>query len=220
MKTADSFRRGYHDLPRPEILARVPTTARRILDLGCGTGALGKALKERQPCHVTGIELNKAAYEVAVKNLDVALCDNLNRFDPKIAGEKYDCIILADILEHLINPWSVLSKFSKALSDAGTIVASIPNVAHPWIIKNLEKGLFRYENAGILDITHLRFMTKTSIFQMFCKAGLKITACEESPNKDNPIQFLITAVKPVIPFSNPSTTILILTWNGWQYTKQ
>lgn len=220
MAGANAMRRGYHDLPRRELLNLIPTTARKILDLGCGTGALGKALKERQRCHVTGIELNKEAAEIAQKNLDICLCDNLNRYDPTLSPVKYDCIILADILEHLIHPWQVLKKFASVLTDNGVVIASIPNIAHPWIIKNLQQGVFRYESAGILDITHLRFFTKTSIFQLFCKAGLKITSHREHPSKENPMQHYVTAEKAQCQRTKPIVTILILTFNGWEYTKQ
>ena len=220
MPGTNAMRHGYHDLPRREILELIPTTSKRVLDLGCGTGALGKALKERQPCHVTGIELNKEAFEIAKTNIDVCLNDNLNRYDPTLTLVKYDCIILADILEHLVSPYAILKKFASVLTDDGVVIASIPNIGHPWILKNLQRGLFRYESAGILDITHLRFFTKTSIFQIFCTAGLKIVGCNAHPAATNPIQYYVTAVKPQLKFKNPVATILILTYNGWEYTKQ
>ena len=220
MPAANSMRKGYHDLLRRKILELVPTTAKKILDLGCGTGNLGKALKKRQPCSVYGVELNKEAAKIAEKNLDAVQIDNLNRFDPTFSTVKYDCLIFADILEHLVSPWVVLKKFSSVLTDGGTIIASLPNVAHPLILENLKRGVFRYEPAGILDITHLRFFTKTTIFQMFTQCGLKITGFRPWPSAENPTQYHITAVRPQLKFKNPATTILILTCNGWEYTEQ
>lgn len=214
------MRKGYYDLKRPEILNLVPTTAKNVLDLGCGTGALGKALKERQPCHVTGIELNRNAAEVATNNIDTVICDNLNRYNPFLDGKTYDCIVFADILEHLISPWQVLNKFAQALTHDGTVIASIPNIAHPWIISQLQKGLFRYELAGLLDITHLRFFTKATIGQLFYKAGLKITKITPWPNEKSPVQYHITAIKPVVEHKTPLATILVLTYNAWEYTAQ
>ena len=220
MTHGDPLRKGYHDLLRREILELIPTTATKVLDLGCGTGELGKAIKQRQKCFVSGVELNKEAYQIAQKNLDAVFCDNLNRFNPSFINTKFDCIVFADILEHLISPWAVLKKFASVLTDDGTVIASIPNIAHPWILSNLQKGLFRYEPAGILDITHLRFFTKTSIFQLFYAAGLKIVSIKAHPSEGNPIQYHITATKVISVFSQPATTILILTHNGWEYTKQ
>ena len=213
-------RPGYHDLLRRELLDIIPTSATRILDLGCGTGLLGNALRHRQRCVVDGIEINKEAAEKAKYNLDGVWTDNLNRFDPSFLKEKYNCLIFADILEHLISPWQVLKKFANVLTDDGVVVASVPNIAHPWIILQLQKGLFRYEAAGLLDVTHLRFFTKTTIFQLFYKAGLKIVNIRPYPSKENPIQYHVTAVKAVLEHKNPLVTILMLSLNCWQYTKQ
>ena len=220
MTDVKRMRRGYHDLCRREILELVPAFATRILDLGCGTGALGKALKQRQKCVVDGIELNKEASTIAKESLDHTWSDNLNRFDPSYLSGKYDCLVFADILEHLVNPWQVLKTFASVLTDDGVVIASIPNIAHPVILSQLSKGLFRYELAGILDATHLRFFTKTSIFQMFYKAGLKIIDIQPSPSAENPTQYLVTAVKQVLVHPDPLVTILLLTWNAWEYTRQ
>lgn len=220
MAGAERIRNGYHNILRREILELIPQEAKTILDLGCGTGALGRAIKERQPCIVDGVELNKEAAKEAEKVLDSVVCDNLNRYDPTLDAKKYDCIILADILEHLVAPWYVLKKFAQVLTESGTVIASVPNIAHPWIISQLQKGLFRYEQAGILDVTHLRFFTKTTIFQLFTKAGLKITYTRPWPSENNPIQYHVIAEKASLPFPEPLVSILILTYNGWGYTEQ
>lgn len=214
------LKKGYHDLVRPEILNLIPHSVTSCLDLGCGTGALGAQLKKRQSCFVVGVELNKEAFSQASVNLDLAFEDNLNRFDPVFLERKFDCIVFADILEHLVYPWSVLKKYSDLLSENGLVVASIPNFAHPWVLNQLGKGLLRYEPAGVLDFTHLRFFTKTTIFQLFYRAGLKIFNIVPFPSADNPIQFLVQAIKPALFFPDPLVTILMLSFNGWQMTEQ
>ena len=219
MATNDKSRHGYHDLRRQELLNLIPTSAKQILDCGCGTGELGKAIKKRQKCHITGIELNKEAFRLAEQNLDLAFCDNLNRHDPALHNQRYDCIIFGDILEHLISPWWVLIRFQKVLADGGTIVASIPNVAHSKVINQLQRGIFRYEAAGLLDITHLRFFTKTTIFQLFYKAGLKVVDCTPYPSDENPLQYLISATKPTLRHVKPLVSIIILSYNTWRFTK-
>ena len=209
---------GYHNLLRREILELVPPQASAILDLGCGTGELGKAVKTRQKCFYAGIELSKEAAGIASNSLDRVWQDNLNRFDPSFLRRKFDCIIFADILEHLIHPWTILDKFTSSLADDGIIIASLPNIAHPWIISQLQKGLFRYEAAGILDATHLRFFTQTSIFQLFYKAGLKIMLLRPYPSKENPVQYHIIAKKPKLKYKEALATVLILSYNTWPYT--
>ena len=211
--------KGYHDLPRNEVLALIPPNAKKILDLGCASGELGAAVKRRQNCEIIGIELNKELATEAKKKLDRVIIDNLNRFDPAFLKDKYDCIIFADILEHLISPWAVLEKFAKVLTDGGVIIASIPNLAHPEIIQELKEGLFRYRFAGLLDIAHLRFFTKTSIFQLFYKAQLKITNIALHPSDEQPQAYLVTAVKPALKYKAPIATILILTCNTWKHTQ-
>jgi len=220
MDLKETFRAGYHNLLRPEILELIPKSAKSMLDLGCGAGALGAALKKRQECWVDGIEINKEASAAAIPLLDRVYVDNLNRFDPSFLNKKYDCIIAADILEHLVYPWSVLKKFSYSLSDDGIVVASIPNVSHPYIIAQLERGLFRYEQAGLLDFSHLRFFTPTTMFQLFCKAGLKIFNIIPYPSAENPIQYLIQACKPILQAEYPCATIVMLTYNGWEMTER
>jgi len=212
------LRPGYHNLLRREILELIPPHASSILDLGCGTGELGKAVKQRQKCFYAGVELNKEASEIAATHLDKVWRDNLNRFEISPLKKKFSCIVFADILEHLVYPWPVLVKFVSCLADDGIIIASIPNVAHPWIITELQRGLFRYGPAGILDVTHLRFFSKTTIFQMFYQAGLKIIGFRPYPSKENPIQYHIIAQKPKLKFREALTTILILSYNTQDYT--
>lgn len=209
MNVKHTVTHGYHNLVRPEIASLIPTSAHTILDIGCGTGALGKAIKARQKCVYHGIEINKKAAKIARNNLDCAYehdCESLNY---NMLNYDYDTIIMADILEHLRDPWTTLKKAATTLKESGTIIASIPNIAHPGIIHDLQRDLFRYTPAGILDRTHLRFFTITSIFQMFAQANLKISQFLSSPTPENPVQFLITAQKATC-YGKENTASIIL----------
>ncbi len=213
------FRKGYHDLLRPEILERIPLKAKKILDFGCGTGALGKAVKERQNCIFNGVELDDAAAEQAQKVLDTVYVHNLNMPRPKKYGAKYDCMIFADILEHVINPGGMLKHEIENLTQDGIVIASIPNVAHASIIKDLTFKLWRYSSAGILDITHIRFFTKMSMCQMFAGCGLKIKLITGSPTEGNPIQYIITAKPMLRQATKPVVTLLMPVYNAYKYTR-
>lgn len=220
MLREESLRPGYHDLVRPEILARIPFSARKVLDLGCGTGALGKALKERQDCRVDGLELNPEAYEEARKNLYLVHRGSLDTFDPEKFAGPYDVIVCADILEHIINPWSALRKYSQLLSSDGLVVASLPNIAHRSVATEVVRGLFRYVPAGILDVAHLRFFTQITMYQLFVKAHLKIVSVQSHPAPENPIQYIITAVKLRTQFDSSKVTIVIPVLNALEYLQE
>jgi GT2 family glycosyltransferase len=211
---------GYYDLLRPEILKLVSTDAKIILDVGCGSGRLGAALKERQQARVAGIETDPAAAAVAQGRLDRVYKKSCQGFPVGNLEYKPDCIIFGDVLEHISNPWHTLKNFAGALAKDGTIVASIPLVDHPGVIRNLQRGIFQYRKAGILDATHLRFFTQTSIFQMFAQADMKIIHAHRHPSDQNPQQLLLTAKKLDACSGTPQATIIMLTHNGFRHTKQ
>ena len=209
----------YHNHSRSELLDLIPKTATRILDLGCACGQLGLLLKRRQKCTIVGIELSGSACKHARKHLDFVKHADLDNFDFDDVSGKFDCIIFADILEHLIDPWSALVKASNKLEKNGVIVASIPNFCHPSVLNELARGLFRYQPAGILDFTHLRFFTRTTIFQLFAKASLKIKKFRFWVNEKNPVQYHLVAVRLTGPSCEPKATIIMTGRNLLEYTK-
>lgn len=211
---------GYHDLTRPEILSRIPLIAQRILDVGCGTGSLGRALKQRQNCAVHGIESNPDAAKEAEKNLDTVYLQDLDMPFPLESTLEYDCIIFADILEHLKNPWGVFLQQADNLKEEGTIIISLPNIAHYSIIRELTLGLFRYQGAGILDITHLRFFTKTTFCEFLCSQNFKIKDITPHPSKENPIQFIFTVKKKKSQEPRELVTLIIPTFNTKRITEK
>ena len=169
--------------PRDDILSLIPRKVQRILDIGCSTGSLGKRLKQENDVEFVGIELNKEMAMIAKTNLDkVIVADieeiNLNDY---FSLKYFDCIIFADILEHLKDPWSVLINITNMLSGEGVVIASIPNIRHYTTIMELAvKGYWPYRERGIHDKTHLRFFTLKNIKEMFANSGLKITKIERN----------------------------------------
>lgn len=210
---------GYHNIVRRDILDKIPPHARKVLDLGCGSGALGAALKKRQECIVHGLEMNPAAHARAEKIYDICLKGNLDNFHHKRFTNNYDAIIFGDILEHIIDPWNALRRYADLLDKDGIIIASIPNAAHPAVLYDLSRGLFRYRSAGLLDITHLRFFTLPTIGQMFIKAGLKIFDIEPRPNPNHHYQYIISARPLETKFDHFITTIIMPVRNALYYTK-
>jgi len=163
---------AYYDHPRPEVVALVPDAARHVVDVGCASGALGNALKTARPhVQVRGIEPVAEVAELAGQRLDDVLVGHAEDPMPE-HWPAPDCVIFADVLEHLVDPWMVLRSWKERLASGGTVVASIPNVAHHSVVRGLVRGRFDYVDAGILDRTHLRFFTRKTVFELFERAGL------------------------------------------------
>src|SRR5207253_3496152 len=139
---------------RPEILEAIPLDAVRILDVGCGSGWLGEHLKLRQRATVWGIEIVPEVAELAAKRLDRVLNVPVEKALAEIPEKAFDCIVTADVLEHLLDPWTVLAELRQKLAPGGTLVASIPDLGHWEVIRDLLEGNWQYTTEGLLDRTH------------------------------------------------------------------
>jgi methionine biosynthesis protein MetW len=166
---------------RPDIRALVPPQSRRILDLGCSSGALGQALKQvRADTYVVGVEFDAGYAEEAQSRLDRVLTMDLDelpeRMDLLSELGPFDCVIAADVLEHLRDPWSVLACASSLLDVGGVAIVSLPNVRHWTVIRALVLGgSWPRRPAGIFDGTHLRWFTLRDACELIESAGLHTT---------------------------------------------
>jgi 2-polyprenyl-3-methyl-5-hydroxy-6-metoxy-1,4-benzoquinol methylase len=163
---------------RPDILEFVKYSAKKVLDVGCSTGALGADIKEKTGAKVYGIELSREMGGVASTRIDKVFIGDASELIIKNLIDldlRFDTVIFSDILEHLIDPWQVVSKINNYLEPDGIIIASIPNIRFYNSIFNLVvKGYWPYRNRGIHDKSHLRFFTLKNINDLFFKSGFKI----------------------------------------------
>ena len=123
----------------------------------------------------------KQMAEIAQKKLDRVVIGNVENIclEDHLTQSYFDCIIFADVLEHLRNPWNILKQFIPFIDNEGIIIASIPNVRHYTTIMALAfMGYWPYRDRGIHDRTHLRFFTLRNIREMFAGAGLEIIRIE------------------------------------------
>ncbi len=167
---------NYYKHLRSEIFNSVPENSLNILDVGCGAGVLGKALKTKNNNrYIVGIELNQEAVYFAKQNLDEVYQFDVEKVNLTFESGFFDCIIFADILEHLVDPWQTLRNYLKLLKYEGTIIISIPNIRNLKIIHQLiELKSWRYEDEGILDRTHLRFFTKNDFLTILDKFNIEV----------------------------------------------
>jgi 2-polyprenyl-3-methyl-5-hydroxy-6-metoxy-1,4-benzoquinol methylase len=144
-----------------------------VLDIGCSSGQLGAALKKQKQVHVIGLDIDKDDVELAKHNLDEAYVSNIETDDLSQYGT-FDYVMMADVVEHLMNPIAALKKVRKLLKPGGKFVFSIPNMANVTTRIELLKGSFMYKDFGLLDRTHLHFYDQTEVNRVLSEAGFTV----------------------------------------------
>jgi SAM-dependent methyltransferase len=163
-------------------------TKLRVLDVGCGFATTSQRI-QKLGNEVTGIESSPAACEVAATRISRIVEGDLTAVD--LGAERYDVIILADVLEHIPWPIGVLKRYLQWLVPGGSAIVSLPNVGL-WSVrfKHLA-GRWDYEETGVLDRTHLRFFTRSSARSLLHQAGLVPVKTTYNPG----------IVRPFVPFA-------------------
>lgn len=175
MKTVKSLDIAYGSVNKA-VLMNVPKNARNILDVGCGSGDLGSAIKQKCACTVTGLTYNPIEARLAAGKLDHVVLLDLNSYPLDISGE-YDCIICSHVLEHLYKPHLLLHELqSKYLTQGGLLIVALPNILHWKQRIAFMLGHFRYTKGGVMDETHYRFFDWNTATELVESAGLPISS--------------------------------------------
>ncbi len=207
----------YFDRANPAILRAVPEGAVRLLDVGCGGGALGREFKRDRPDRIAfGIERDPAAAARARTHLD-----SVWELDLEATGvfpccePGFDCISFGDVLEHTVDPESVLRRVRPLLAPGGIVLASLPNVGHASVLRNLFRGEFPYVSAGLLDSTHLRFFTRAGWIELFLDAGYAPGIVAETSVGDDP--GFLAAATPLLNYLRVPTEYARRNFGVYQY---
>jgi 2-polyprenyl-3-methyl-5-hydroxy-6-metoxy-1,4-benzoquinol methylase len=175
------------------LLEMIDPPPRRVLDLGCFCGGSGRWLKQRFPdCEVIGIEMLGKAAAMAVQTYDRVIEGTFEQVDFAAEGlmaGSFDAVIAADFLEHIYNPWHALQRVKPLLAPGGAIYVSLPNVRNLNILSALAGGAWRYQGAGILDITHVRFFTLAQASEMLSQTGWLIR--DGRLNPDSSLSYIV-----------------------------
>ena len=162
------------------ILARLGEgKGRRALDVGAADGFLAERLTARG-WRVTALERDGELAARARPKCDEVVVADLEQGIPALSGP-FDAVICGDILEHLRDPLPVLLGLGPCVALRGTVIVSVPNVAHLWVRLSLLFGRFRYKDRGILDRTHLRFFTRRTFLDLLAEAGLEVKELAVTP---------------------------------------
>jgi len=143
----------------------------RILDLGCSAGRLGEQIRAFGH-EVVGVDA--VEHEGARDRLDGLIVSDLNGGIPPSAGDGYDIVLAADVIEHVRHPARLMAEARRCLGPRGSIIASVPNFAHWYPRLRVAVGVFDYDRRGILDEGHLRFFTRRSFERLVTRAGLEV----------------------------------------------
>lgn len=156
-------------------IVRMVGSDRTVLEFGCGYGVISRAMHERG-CKIVGLELDVASAQAAKPWLEELILENLEHsvWRERLQGRAFDVVLASDVIEHLRNPSELLSHLHALLAPEGDLVLSVPNIGHAGIIAELLCGAFDYRPTGILDNTHLRFFTWTSLERLLNDAGFEV----------------------------------------------
>lgn len=166
-----------HDFFNGDLLAFIPPNCPRVVEVGCSTGALARAYRMNYPdCRYVGVEIDADYAEAARSACSEVYTGDVEAMSDEQFTEIFasDCVIFGDTLEHLRDPWRVLRRIRPLLPAGGKIVACIPNAQHWSVQLRLACGVFRYEDAGLLDRTHLRWFTRLTALELFQASGYRV----------------------------------------------
>jgi starch synthase len=172
---------GAADSSEAEFLALLPPTGRAVLEIGCGEGRRGRAHRARNPAvRYLGVERQERAGREAARHLDHVIIGDIEQPQALAALDKvrgdlcFDALVLADVLESLHDPLSVLAELRGRTAAGAVCVARVPNVAHWSVVTQQLRGHWDYAGAGLPNPGHLRFFTRATVIDLFRQAGWQV----------------------------------------------
>ncbi|SDO64822.1 glycosyltransferase [Clostridium gasigenes] len=183
------FDTNYHERVKSGIIGLIDSDLMEsfnVLDVGCGIGGTLLEINNKyRNANLYGIETSEAVAKVA-KGVCSVLVGDIEKLELPYKTKFFDYILLADMLEYVIDPWELIKKMKKYLKKDGYILANLPNIMHVSVLKNIINGRFKYEDIGILNKTHIRFFTLAEIEELFNFASYEVTSITANPLELSP----------------------------------
>lgn len=198
---------------RHDLLAMVEGQPRRVLSLGCGTGAT-EVHFVRQGASVFGIDVSSDAVAIAGKRLETAIVADVEGDPlPQLHPGSFDLILCGDVLEHLRFAEHVLDRLRGWLADDGQLVLSVPNATHYTILRQLVlRRDWKYEDAGLFDRGHYRLFTKKSLLRLLDEHGLRVAAVSFLRPLSPKMKILFTLLRPLVWLVPPLNEYFVQNW--------
>jgi 2-polyprenyl-3-methyl-5-hydroxy-6-metoxy-1,4-benzoquinol methylase len=159
-----------HDLIARSLLNLKPKT---ILDLGCSQGEFAAHLKSLMNVSICGVDYIQ--HEGVSGRVDSFYLGDLNSGIPsEIINKKFDALVIADVLEHLVDPYRLLEELKNVMGVDSEVFISLPNVGHWYPRFTIFFGRFPYSDRGIFDRTHVKFLTRSTALELCLLSGLEV----------------------------------------------
>jgi methionine biosynthesis protein MetW len=110
-----------------EIIASLVPPGSRVLDLGCGDGALLQHLRDKRNCRGFGVEIDDEKVAACVRRDVKVLQLNLEEGLALFEDRSFDVVLQLDTLQHLRNTERMLKETARV---GGIGIVSFPNFAH------------------------------------------------------------------------------------------
>ncbi|MFU7527427.1 class I SAM-dependent methyltransferase [Qipengyuania sp. ASV99] len=167
---------GYFAGVRQDFLELLPRDGQaRVLEIGCGAGETGAAALAQELCQeYIGVEIAHQAASVARTRLTEVVEGNVETLDLPWPDQHFDAVLMSEVLEHLVDPWSVVGRVAAKLKPGALVMASSPNVAQMSVLRGLLADRWELTESGVMDRTHLRWFTQASYRAMFEDAGIRV----------------------------------------------
>lgn len=166
-----------HENHNPQLLTLIPTFSKKLIEIGCSSGALARAFKlNNVDIDWIGVEIDEQYADLASRYCDKSIVSDIDRWN-QADYEQFsdrDCWVFGDVLEHLKDPWQVVANIRSVIPHNGSVVACIPNAQHWSLLVRFATGNIRYEDQGLLDKTHLRWFSRITTFELFESNGFKV----------------------------------------------
>jgi trans-aconitate methyltransferase len=173
--------RSYFEQARPELVAQLPVgSLGRLLDVGCGAGGVGRALRDRVD-FLAGIELDDEAAVSAREVYDDVVMGRAEQVVDSLSGP-FNTILAYDLLEHLADPGELLRRLREVAAADALLHVSVPNARHWSLVRDLVvHGTFGYTDWGHRDRTHLRWFTRADLVALLEGAGWRVERTMHAP---------------------------------------
>ncbi len=169
--------KSLYEEPDEALLKLVPAGAKTILSVGCGWGAIELKLKERG-AQVTGLALDSVIVAGAAKRGIEVIYGTLEQALAGLAGRKFDCVFMTNLLHLVPDPEAVLEKCARLVGPEGTLLVSSPNFKALRVRVKQAMGAPELRNLGNFDRGGIAIFGPRKLSKNLLRSGFRETTVQ------------------------------------------